>query len=92
MMARKGQDQAALDSAKLAWKEHIRRKAVNLTTPAAADEEFSVPHGLNSVPKRFIVVDQDKAGSVYRGVKAWTRDSAYLKCSATSAKVALVFI
>ncbi len=69
----------------------ITDKVVSVTTPAAADTEFTVEHGVDDTPYYFLVISQDASASVYRGAKAWTRTQAYLKCSAASVALKLIF-
>lgn len=56
---------------------------VETPTPAGADTEFAVRHGLGRVPSEMAVLMQDAAGQVYRSrASAWTDEIAYLKFSA----------
>ena len=64
---------------------------VTVTTPATADEEFKVTHGLVAQPVRWLVAWRDKAGVVYAGDRATDRTYAYLKCSAASMKMKIIF-
>ena len=61
-------------------------------TTGAADTEFTVAHGLNSVPLGYLIVSRDKAGVVYNSTTAWTNENIYLKCSvATVVLVVMIF-
>jgi hypothetical protein len=54
------------------------------TTPAVANTEFTVAHGLGRVPMGFIVLLIDKAGIIYKGATAWTDTDIFLKCNVAS--------
>lgn len=64
------------------------------TSHGTANTEFAVAHGLGSVPLGYMIVSQDKAGSLYQmhdTGTAWTSTNIYLKCSVVSVKF-LVFL
>lgn len=57
------------------------------TTDATPDTEFAVAHTLDVIPKGFLTLWQDKAGSLYQGPTtgtAWTSSNVYLKCDVAS--------
>jgi hypothetical protein len=63
-------------------------------TTALADAEYTLAHGLESVPLGYIVVSQNKAGTLYQmhdTGTAWTSTNIYLKCNVASVKF-LVFL
>lgn len=67
--------------------QNIQGQFVSFTSHAVANTEFSVTHSLNSVPIGYILLWQDKAGSLYQGPAtgtAWTGTAVYLKCSVAS--------
>ena len=66
-------------------------KAVSFTTPATANQEFTVKHGQPSVPYNHLILSIDKGGIIYWGQKASDRTYAYLRCSVANAKVKLIF-
>jgi hypothetical protein len=51
------------------------------TSNAVADTEDTIAHGIGAVPIGFIVVNRDKAGTLYDGGTAWTSTNMYLKSS-----------
>lgn len=54
---------------------------------ATANTEDSVEHSLKRVPTGFLVISQDKAGSVYTnysGMTTWTNSKIFVKSSAAS--------
>jgi hypothetical protein len=64
------------------------------TSHAGADTEFAVAHGLISVPLGYLVVSQDKAGTLYQmhdTGTAWTTTNIYLKCNVASVRF-LIFL
>jgi len=52
-------------------------------TSAVANEQETIEHGLERTPQGYIVISQDKAGSLYKGTSAWT--SAYLYVNSSTA-------
>jgi hypothetical protein len=61
------------------------------TTPAVADTEFLIIHGLKRVPVGYIVVRQDRACRVYdSSIGSWTDSLLYLKCDVASASIKLL--
>lgn len=64
------------------------------TSDGTANTEFTLAHGIGSVPLGYMVVAQDKAGSLYQmhdTGTAWTATNIYLKCNVASVKF-LVFL
>ncbi len=58
----------------------------------AGGAEFSIEHGLGTIPIGYIVVSQDAPGSVYRSDGTpWDTDRIYLKASAAMAIRVLIF-
>lgn len=51
------------------------------TTTPGADVEFVISHKLGRVPVGWLILKQDKAGSVYASATPWTTTNIYLKCS-----------
>jgi hypothetical protein len=75
--------------------ENISGQFVDLTSHASANTEFAVAHTLGSIPVGFIVLYQDKAGSLYQAPTtgtSWTSTNIYLKSdvSSLSAKIFLL--
>ena len=58
----------------------------------AADAEFSIEHGLGTIPLGYLVIGQDAAGSVYTSDGTpWDTSRIYLKASAAMAIRVLIF-
>lgn len=72
--------------------ENILGQFVTYTTNGSANTEDTVPHNLGSVPVGYIVVKQNKSGSVFDSGSTWTVNNLYLKCSGTSVLVTLFLI
>lgn len=72
--------------------ENILGQFVTYTTNSSSNTEDTVSHNLGSVPVGYIVVRQNKAGSVYDSGTTWTSGNLYLKCSATSMVVTLFLL
>ena len=63
-----------------------------ITSPAVADTEFVVAHGLGRVPT-FVYHNADSACIVYRSrFGAWTKDHLYLKCNQPSVELTLQIV
>lgn len=71
--------------------ENVRGKWLSYTSNAVANTEDTVAHGLTVVPIGYLVIKQDKAGSVYSGTTAWDTTNLYLK-SNTASLTALLFV
>jgi hypothetical protein len=75
--------------------ENISGQWQQFTSDGVANTEFSVAHTVGAIPVGYIIVWQDKAGSLYQGPTtgtAWTSTAVYLKCSVASVtfKIALL--
>jgi len=58
----------------------------------SADAEFSIEHGLGTIPIGYIVISQNAAGSVYTSDGTpWDTSRIYLKTSAAMAIRVLIF-
>jgi hypothetical protein len=67
--------------------ENISGEFQEFTSHGTANTEFSVTHGLGSVPVGRIIVWQDKAGHLYQGPStgtAWTSTTVYFKSDVVS--------
>ncbi len=67
-----------------AWKSDVK-----VVSNGTANTEFTVRHDLGRIPTKFAVVNKDKAGDVYKGSTAWTKEAIYLKCSVASVALTL---
>lgn len=65
----------------ITFDDNFESEELTATAHATPDTEFSVAHTLGTVPTRFIVVDIDEGGVVYKGTTAWTATTIYLKCT-----------
>lgn len=83
---------AAIDEKYATALSNLTDLVVTVTAPSAADTQFKVKHGLTTQPVYWLVVWQDRAGTVYAsGDKATDRTYAYLKSSSAVMKVKLLF-
>ena len=64
--------------------ENISGEFQVFTTSGTPDAENTVAHTIGSVPIGYIVLKQDKAGSLYLGGSAWTSTNVYLKSDVAS--------
>lgn len=74
--------------------ENIHGEFQNFTTSATPDAENTIAHTLGSVPIGYLILGQDKSGSLYQlsaTGTAWTSSNIYLKCDVASVNF-LVFL
>lgn len=74
--------------------ENISGQFQQFTTSATPDAENTIAHTVGSVPVGYIILGQDKAGSLYQLAgtgTAWTSSNIYLKCNVASVTF-LVFL
>jgi len=67
--------------------ENVFGQWLTITTNAVANTEDTFNHSCGVIPVGYIIVWQDKAGSLYQGPTtgtSWTSSSIYLKCSIAS--------
>lgn len=59
-------------------------------TPAVADTEFEIPHGLDRIPLGYLVFGQDKYCKVKDSRRgSWTSDRLLLKCDTAAVSLLL---
>jgi len=64
---------------------------VEFTTPDIADTEIAIPHSLGQAPEGYIVVLQNKAGSVYTSnFGGWDNNTVYFMSDATEMLVNVI--
>lgn len=63
---------------------------ISFTTNGTANTEDTVAHTLKRVPVGFILVNSNKAASLYDSGTAWTATNVYLKCNVASAAVKIM--
>lgn len=64
---------------------------ITFVTPAVADTQFEVPHGLGRLPVGRDIKRQDKAGTLYdSNPGGWGPKSVFFKCSVASVKFNIV--
>lgn len=64
--------------------ENISGEFQVFTSNATPDTEDTVAHTIGAVPVGYIVLKQDKAGSLYMSGTAWTSSNVYFKCDVAS--------
>jgi hypothetical protein len=63
-----------------------------VATTAGADTEVAIPHSLGAAPIGYIILRQDKAGSVYDSGTTWTDTNIYIKCSTAATTLTLFLL
>lgn len=66
----------------------ISLRNVTITT---ANVEFSVLHGLERIPVGYLLISSSASINLYDGDTAWTKESIYLKGSATGSGKVYIF-
>ncbi len=64
--------------------ENIAGKFLTIVTNGVANTESTFTHNMGSIPVGYLVIGQDKAGSLYQLATtgtAWTNSTISLKCS-----------
>lgn len=64
---------------------NFRGHTIEFVTPSVADTEFEVPHGLKEIPVGRLILDQDKAGTLYASRRgAWSKTRVFFRCDVAS--------
>lgn len=74
--------------------QNIAGQFQQFTSSATPDAENTISHTVGSIPTGYIILWQDKAGSLYQSPTVgsdWTSTDIYLKCSVASVTF-LIFI
>jgi hypothetical protein len=64
--------------------ENISGNWLTFTSSATPNAENTITHKVGAIPIGYLVVQQDKAGSLYNGTTVWSDTKLYLKCSVAS--------
>lgn len=64
--------------------ENISGEFQVFTSNATPDSEDTIAHTVGAVPVGYIVLKQNKAGSLYTGSTTWTSSNVYFKCNVAS--------
>ena len=59
--------------------------------PAATDTEFTVTHGLPTLPRGYRIVKRNKNASLYLSGTTWTSSLAYFKSDVANAQFYVLF-
>ncbi len=72
--------------------ENISGEFVTYTSNGSVDTEDTIAHTIGAVPIGYIVIKQDKAGSLYDSGTSWTDSNVYLKCDVASVTFSLFLL
>lgn len=75
--------------------ENIAGQFLTITTNGTPNAESTFSHTMGSIPVGYIIIGQDKAGSLYQLSNtgtAWTNTTISLKCSVASVKFNLFLL
>jgi len=68
---------------------NIEGERISFTSSATVDAENTISHHLGRTPIGYDVEKRDKAGVVYNGTTAWTKDKIYLKVNVASVQITI---
>lgn len=75
--------------------ENMAGEFQQFTTSGTPNAENTIAHTIGAIPVGYIIVWQDKAGTLYQGPTtgtAWTSTNIYLKCSVASVTFSVFLI
>ena len=72
--------------------ENISGQFQVYTSNATPDTEDTISHDIGSTPIGYIILKQNKAGSLYTGTTSWSSSNVYLKCSIASVTFTIFLI
>lgn len=79
------------DGAQSSKAGNIDAQWITVLTPAVADTEFAVDHGLGRLAVGAVIFTSDKAATIYvSSTGSWTSSRLYLKCNVASATLRLL--
>lgn len=72
---------------------NFRFQVISFTTPSVANTEKGIDHSLKRRPWGYLVVNQNKAGSLYRtNPGSWSYQRVFFKSDATSMLVTIILV
>lgn len=72
---------------------NFRFQTITYKTPSVANTEKGIDHSLKKRPWGYLVLNQNKAGSVYRSNPgSWSETKVFFKSDATSMLVTLILV
>lgn len=72
---------------------NFKFQTLTFTTPSVADTEKGIDHSLKRRPWGYLVVNQNKAGSLYRtNPGSWSETRVFFKSDATSMLVTIILV
>jgi hypothetical protein len=74
----------------LKFEDNFNAAIITVADSGVADSENTVAHTLKRVPIGFLVLNINKAGTVYDSGTAWTTENIYLKCDVVSCAIKLL--
>lgn len=75
--------------------QNISGQWVTYTSNGAANTEDTIAHTIGSIPLGYLVVSQNKAGTIYQQAgtgTAWTSSNIYVKCNVASVAFLLFLV
>jgi hypothetical protein len=72
-------------------RDNIDGEWAHVADTGAANADFTITHNMLRIPVGWILMNQTKAGILYKGAAAWTTTTITLKCSVANDDV-LIFI
>lgn len=75
----------------LSFDDNMDISRVSVASHATPGTEFSVAHGLGKIPTGYIIYGQGAAGSLFDGVTANTKTTAYFKSDVSAVTFRVMF-
>lgn len=83
---------ASLLNGGIKFNDNLACAIVEVADTGVANTAFTVAHALKRIPIGFIMINTDKATSLYASGTAWTSTAIYLKSSVASCSIKVVVI
>lgn len=74
----------------LKFSDNFDANILDVSDSGTANTEFTVAHTLKRVPTGYIVININKAGTVYAGSTSWTDTDIYLKCNVANCTIKIL--
>lgn len=92
-LLRTGQQLEDILNKGIKFAENFNGQIKSHTSNAVANTEDTISHTLGRIPSGYLVLYQDKAGTLFQGPStgtAWTASNLYLKCNVASVAFSLL--
>ena len=74
----------------LKFSDNFNQETITVSDTGTADVEIAVTHTLKRIPVGFILINRNKAASVYSSGTAWTATTIYLKANLANCNITIM--